>query len=104
LGSLNGDAGSSPESYPTVGIGTFDNGAGLSDDYPTISYRRNLSADDVIYDVEVSPDLESWSNQDTTLVSSSANGDGTETVTYRSNAPLGNLGREFFRIKASLRP
>lgn len=104
FGSLNGDGGSSPESYPTTGTISADNGAGTFVDYLSISYRRNLAADDTIYHVQISPDLSSWDTLGVVLVSSTANGDGTETVTYRSETPISNVSREFLRVRVQLKP
>ncbi len=104
LGSFNGDSGSSPESHPKIGTGEFDNGAGSTDQFLTLIFRRNLAADDIIYEAQSSPDLSAWSEFETVLVSATSNGDGTETVTYRSRTPRGDLPREFIRIKVVLVP
>ncbi len=104
LGSLARDAGQSPESYPIAGSDSFDNGVGGSDEYLTISFRRNLSADDVIYEVQTSAALEGWSSAGVVYVSAIANGDGTETVTYRSGSPISGSTSEFIRLSVSSRP
>jgi len=104
FGSLAGDSGQSPESYPKASTAIFNNGAGSTDEYLTLSYRQNLSADDVIYQVQVGSNLESWSELGTVLVFSTPNGDGTETVTYRSTTPIPEMMREFIRVKMALRP
>jgi hypothetical protein len=104
LGSLAGDAGQSPESYPVAGSDSYDNGVGGSDEYLTISFRRNLSADDVIYEVQTSAALEGWSSAGVVYVSAISNGDGTETVTYRSGSPISGNTSEFIRLSVSSRP
>ena len=104
LGSISGDAGHSPESFLQVGSGTFDNGAGGTDQYLTLTYRRNLAADDVLYEVQTTTDLGAWSALGTVLVSSEPNGDGTAMVTYRSTTPLASIAREFIRLQVSNRP
>ena len=87
-----------------AGSDTFDNGAGGSDEYLTLTYRRNLAADDAVFEVQVGTDLDSWDALGTVLVSTSPNGDGTETVTYRSTTPLASIPREFLRLQVSSRP
>jgi hypothetical protein len=104
LGSINGDSGNSPESYIEVGSGSFDNGAGATDEYLTLTSRRNLAADDVLYEVQVATDLDAWSALGTVLVSTSPNGDGTATVTYRSSTPLASIASEFIRLRVTGRP
>ncbi len=104
FGSIDGDFGQSPESHPAVGSSSFDNGAGATEDYLTLTYRRNLAADDALYEIQISPDLVAWSALGTILVSTSPNGDGTETVTHRSTVPVGSLAREFIRLLVTSRP
>jgi len=99
LGSIAGDSGNSPESYPQVATGLFDDGAGVFSDYLTISFRRNLSADDVAIIVQHSTDLLGWTDLGTEFVTASPNGDGTETVSFRSLTPLTGEVREFLRLK-----
>lgn len=102
LGSLAGDEGASPESNPISEVVTFDDGSGEME-FIAMTYRRNLGADDVIYQVEVSSDLMSWSTTGTGQVSASPNGDGTETVTIRSLTPLAQELRQFIRLRVELR-
>jgi hypothetical protein len=79
-------------------VGLFDDGSGTHRDYLSITYERNLAADDVIFEVQVSADLAAWSLLGTTYVSAIHNGDGTETVTYRSSTPLVSTAHEFIRL------
>ena len=72
-------------------------------DFIAMTYRRNLGADDVVYQVEVSSDLVSWSTMGTGQVRASPNGDGTETVTIRSLTPLTQELRQFIRLQVELR-
>lgn len=99
LGSIGGDAQVSPESFPTADTIVFD-----GNNYLTITYRRNLAADDVVIEIQTSNDLDSWSTLGTTFVSASNNGDGTETTIHRSLTPLGSIPREFIRLNLSSRP
>ena len=85
------------------GTGLFDDGTGSLRRYLTISYRHNLAADDLIIEVEASPDLVAWSPLSTVFVSAVHNGDGTETVTYRSTTPIAFLAREFMRLSVRSR-
>ena len=81
----------------------MDSGAGTTDDYLTLTYRRNLAADDVIYEVQSATDLGAWSALGTILVSANPNGDGTETVTHRSTTTIASLAREFIRLRVASR-
>jgi hypothetical protein len=72
-------------------------------EYLTITFRRNLAADDLVFDAEASTDLVAWSVLDTAYLSAVHNGDGTETVTYRSTTPLASIPREFIRLRVSTR-
>ncbi|MGI9240720.1 MAG: hypothetical protein ACR2RV_07960, partial [Verrucomicrobiales bacterium] len=103
LGSTGGDTESSPESYLEVGTTSLDDGGGDTEHYLTLSYRRNLAADDVLYEVQCANDLEAWSSLGTVLMSAIPNGDGTETVTHRSTAPLASIAREFIRLRVTSR-
>lgn len=104
LGSTLGDAGFSPESFPSPGTNFFDDGSGTFDEYLTLTHRRNLAADDLIFEAQVGSDLSGWNPLGTTAVSATANGDGTETVIWRSLTPMKNLEREFIRLKVQQKP
>ena len=101
FGSINGDAGASPESQVVIGTGLLNGG---TEENLTIPFRRNLAADDVIITAEISSDLASWNSLGVQYVSSIPNGDGTETVTYRSTAPFASIDKEFVRIRVTQRP
>lgn len=101
FGSLDGDAGMSPESNVQAYIGSYNGG---SENNLTITFRRNLAADDVLLEVEATTDLVNWSKLGIQLVSTTPNGDGTETLTFRSTTPELVLSRQFIRVKASFRP
>ena len=104
LGSIQGDSGFSPESFPKSGFGFFDDGVGNFEEYLTLTYRRNLAADDLLFEAQVGSDLSGWNPLGTTAVSATANGDGTETVIWRSLTPVNNLVREFIRLKVEQKP
>lgn len=78
----------------------------ISNDYLTISFQRNLSADDIVIRPQLSYDLETWLSGDTELVflSERNQGDGTSQVTYRTTRPYAPLTepRVFLRIEVSL--
>ena len=71
--------------------------------YPALTCTQNLTALDILYNVQVSNDLQTWNfgSGFTTLVNASPNPDGvTETVTVRSNTPLGSNGvPQFLRLQ-----
>ena len=72
--------------------------AGSSDYYLTFSFRRQVGASDLIYSVELSTDLSSWQSGGAVLVSSSGNGDGTVTQTWRATLPMRELPEQFIRL------
>ena len=102
LGSTAGDAGPSPEARATLGTGTFDDGNGGTTEFLTFSYRRNLGADDILYQVQLSSDLDNWADTGSEYVTSVSNEDGTETVTIRSVTPIADLPKKFIRLKINL--
>jgi hypothetical protein len=97
------DSSPGPDDSHALGIGVFDDGSGTLREYLTITFRRNLAADDLVFDAEASTDLVAWSVLDTAYLSAVHNGDGTETVTYRSTTPLASIPREFIRLRVSTR-
>ncbi len=96
FGTIERDGGDSPEAAITTASSLFgaDNIESL-----TITFRRNILAEDVEIFVEVSSDLGVWNSMDTALVSATSNGDGTETVTYRSLNDISAEEDEFIRLK-----
>jgi hypothetical protein len=104
LGSAGGDTTFSPESYLTVGSGTFDTGGGVLANFLTVTYRHNLAADDAVIEAQVSRELINWTTIGTICVSQTPNGDGTETVVLRSTTPIATIPREFIRLRVTSRP
>ena len=92
-----------PGDAPQVSFVSFDDGMGTMREYLTITYQRNLAADDVVMEVQVSNDLEDWSALGTTFVTSIHQGNGKELVTYRSLAPVSANSLGFIRLKAQKR-
>ena len=78
-----------PVTVLTAGIHDV-NVAGVTAPYITFSYRRNLLAEGVVYEVKTSTQLTDWSGPSAELayVSTRNNGDGTATVTLRTSVPL----------------
>jgi hypothetical protein len=78
---------------------------GATDEYFTITWRRNLAADDVELVPEFSEDLGTWHPGDTRLVfvSETNQGDGTSLVTWRVAAPAASSPRAFLRLRAAQR-
>ncbi|CAN5395771.1 lamin tail domain-containing protein [soil metagenome] len=76
---------------------------GIPGEFLTFAFRRNLAADDIVYTVETSADLLSWLPNGV-FVSSTNNGDGTTTETYRSPNPHGVVPGEFIHLKVTQRP
>jgi hypothetical protein len=92
------------EARPSGGIEAGGVG-GLTEDYFTFSYRRNLAADDVIDLVEVSEDLENWnSGSEYAVPVATVNlGDGTALVTWRAAQPTHQAPQLYFRLRSRLR-
>ena len=65
-----------------------------------ITFERWIKAPDVTYVVEMSSDLEKWTEV-TTVENVLDHGDGTQTVTISDDAPLSGLSRRFVRIGIS---
>lgn len=86
-----------------LGTTSYDDGLGFQD-YLTISYTRNLAADDALFVVEQSFDLLAWDSLPVQLISVENHGNGTATYSYRSTFPFGSQVREFLRLRISSRP
>lgn len=70
----------------------------------TLTFDRNLAADDAEITVEFSTDLQSWAPADQSLLISSVYpGNGTETLTYKSPIDVGTTGRQYGRVRVTLR-
>jgi len=82
----------SDDGNPSSGPGLFY--SGIEDNCLTLSFRRHLLADDVEFLAEVSPDLLTWTHG-ASFLREVPNGDGTATVTFKSETPL-PANREFF--------
>ena len=66
--------------------------------YLTLTFRRQIGAEDVGYHVEVSSDLIAWS-ETAVLVSSIFNGDGTITEKWRSPSPVDAGPKVFLHLR-----
>ncbi|MFN0076620.1 MAG: lamin tail domain-containing protein [Prosthecobacter sp.] len=69
----------------------------------TFTFRRHIGAVSTTWTPQFSPDLSAWQAGDLTLQGSVNNGDGTETVYYRTTAPV-SASRGFGRLSAALDP
>ena len=72
----------------------------------SLDYSRNLSADDIIYSVEVSTDLVTWQSGDsftTTIDERPPGPDGTTLIVARSLVPLAGSPRQYLRLRVTLR-
>ena len=72
---------------------------GSQDAYLTLSFRRQLGAQDLSYSVELSNDLGTWESGSAVLVSSTGHGDGTATEVWRAPAPSTSIPHLFMRLK-----
>ena len=98
---LGGDPNSSSvEILPDAQIMSIDVGGSI-DDYLTIDIRRRSGADDVTIVAEVSTDLDDW--EDTPVfIRSFTNGDGSETLRFRSATPVNDQTRQFIRARGTV--
>ncbi|WP_367874803.1 Calx-beta domain-containing protein [Luteolibacter sp. Populi] len=72
-------------------------------DYLTLSFRRQLAAPELTYIPQVNLDLPGTWLENAILVGTPvSNGDGTETVTYRSSTPKTASEHGFMRLKVTL--
>ena len=72
---------------------------GITSNYLTLTFKRQLGAEDITYHVELSTTLASWS-ETAVLASSTFNGDGTITETWRSPQPTTNP-KLFLRLRVT---
>ena len=71
----------------------------------TLAFTRNLAADDAIYLVETSGDLQTWNGGAAVERVSQANPVGATAVeTWRVVAPASGNGKQFIRLRATVRP
>ena len=90
-----------PFAPPVTGLTPSSDGNPPTD-YMTFSYTRNQTAEDVIFRVQISSDLQNWiSEGDPRIipVNRVENGDGTETLTYRFSEPVADYQRLFGRVE-----
>ena len=74
-------------------------------DHLTLTFTRNLAADDAIYIIETSPDLVTWSPAPAVERLSQANPIGAIAVEiWRCTTPATNSAHQFIRLRVQLRP
>ncbi len=103
LGDDNGDGIVNVVQYALAGTTPYTAPRGGSDgSFLTLTFRRNLAADDTTVTVQRSTDLATWtSGLDVAYVSETHNADGTATYVWRSTHPLGETSREFLRLRVT---
>ncbi|HCQ32347.1 MAG TPA: hypothetical protein DIV54_02530, partial [Verrucomicrobiales bacterium] len=89
----------SDDQNPSSGPGLIS--AERQDGTLTFSFQRKIAADDILFSVEVSRDLVTWTG-DTELVSERGGSDGTSIVTYRSTLEGDHDSKLFMRLRAAL--
>ena len=96
-------AGGSPEELLVYAFGSSgEPAAGFLNGDPILTFPRNLAADDLIYRVEHSTDLITWTPA-TNLVSETAPTGGFSTQTFLEPQPEPPFLRHFFRVLVQLR-
>ena len=70
-----------------------------------IRAQRNLAADDIKFEVQVSENLENWFTGpgNVEFVRTVINGDGTDNVTYRVASAFGTAMEKFMRVAVMLK-
>jgi hypothetical protein len=84
---------------PKAGVQSFTDGV-VTGDYFVYRFRRHIGVTDVIWTPKYSPALTPWVPVDMVHVGSVNNGDGTETVSYRSVTPA--VGKGFGTLQVTL--
>jgi hypothetical protein len=77
-----------------------------ADGHLTVTYQRNLAADDAVMMVETSTDLTAWNPANggpIQLETDTHNGDGTATITYQTKDPIIGSQKLFVRLRISSR-
>jgi hypothetical protein len=89
-------------SFPAI-TASIDAVGGVA--YLSLTFTQRLGADDVLAAAELSADLVGWDPREVAvqLVSAQPNGDGTATMTYRSQTPVTAKTREFIRLRLAPR-
>ena len=79
---------------------------GISEGFLTLTFRRNLAADDTSITVQRSTDLKTWtSGTDVVFLSETHNNDSTSTCTWRSAHPQGTANpHEYLRLRVTIKP
>jgi hypothetical protein len=72
---------------------------GVTSNYFTHTFRRHIGATSATWTPQFSPDLGTWQAGDLVLHGSVNNGDGTESVTYRTVSPVSTT-KGFGRLSA----
>jgi hypothetical protein len=90
--------GNSGTPLPTVAVQNFTVN-GVPGNYLTVTFRRNLLAEDLQVTVPFSTDLTNW-NLVGVLANSVPNTDGTATQTWRSPVPISSGVKQFGRVRA----
>lgn len=103
LGTSDSDGGSGLGAF-RIAIGELEV-AGVTDTYLIANHRRRLAADGAVIRVEIADGLDgTWTTAGMILHSEFHNGDGTSTVTYRSESPVSPADpRVFGRVAAQSR-
>ena len=77
---------------------------GVSGVYFVFRFQRNLAADDVAFEVELSDDMVTWSGDDAVFLGSERDGSSpVETLSFRSTSPVGADDRMFGRLRVTER-
>jgi hypothetical protein len=87
---------------PTITSTVVDSGGGPQL-YPVFSFRHVKAAEELSYFAEASTNLDTWSSAALVLHGTPTDhGDGTETRSYRSTAPMSTATAQFFRLRLQM--
>lgn len=73
-----------------------------SDDYLSMTLRRQKNAIDLTYEVQVGTTLQGWVETILQVGAVSDNGDGTETITIRDTVSVANGEKRFIRLSVTV--
>ncbi|MFT5413026.1 MAG: hypothetical protein ACI9NC_005778, partial [Verrucomicrobiales bacterium] len=77
-------------------------GFSVNADILTVALRRNLAADDIVWSLEQSTDLNTWTQIDTEFEDAGDYGDGTGSIEFKLSLP--DAPRYFWRARIVLTP
>ena len=101
LGSPDADTAPSTALMPCVGTTLASDGI---TEHLTVTYQKNLLAEDYLSEVQLSTDLINWDTIGTSLINTTRNSDSTAMQTYQSDQPISATPQQFLRLRVVPKP